>query len=45
MAASRVMGGGEPQWSSDEAANPRRAKLPTVNHPEKGKHWRYARNE
>ena len=31
MAASRVMGTGVPQWSSDEAANLRRAKVPTVS--------------
>jgi len=45
MAASRVMGTGEPQWSSDEAANPRRAKVPTVNGPWKRKQRRYAKSE
>jgi len=29
MAASRAMGTGVPQWSSEEAANPRRAKVLT----------------
>jgi hypothetical protein len=32
-AASRVMGTGEPQGRSEEAANPRRAKVPTVGRP------------
>ena len=45
MAASRVMGTGVPQWSSDEAANPRRAKVPTVSRLCKGKHQRYSRSE
>ena len=30
MATSRVMGAGEPQWPSDEAANPRGVKVPTA---------------
>ena len=29
MAASQVMGTGVPQWPSDDAANPRRVKVPT----------------
>ena len=45
MAASRVMGTGEPQWPSDEATNARRAKVPTVHQTVKGKHGHYARSE
>ena len=45
MAASRVMGTGVPQWSSEEAANPRRAKVPTVNRLWKEKHQRYSKSE
>ena len=44
MAASRVMGTGVPQWSSEEAANPRRAKVPTVSRLWKEKHQRYAKS-
>jgi len=44
MAALQVMGGGEPQWSNDEAANSRGVKPPTVNRLWKEKHKRYARN-
>jgi hypothetical protein len=44
-AASRVMGTGEPQRHSEEAANPRWAKVPTVGQPWKEKHRHYARTE
>jgi group II intron reverse transcriptase/maturase len=45
MAASRVMGTGVPQWSSEEAANPRRAKVPTVSRLWKEKHHRYSKSD
>jgi len=45
MAASRVMGTGEPQRSSEEAANPRRAKVPTVIGPCLEKQRRYTKSE
>ncbi len=36
MAPSRMMGTGVLQWPSDEAANPRGAKVPTCESPVRG---------
>ena len=45
MAPLRVMGTGVLQRPSDDAANPRGAKVPTGRRPCKEKHRRYARSE
>ncbi len=45
MAASRVMGTGEPQRLAMKRGNARRAKVPTGGRPLRRKHCRYARSE
>ena len=45
MAASRVMGTGEPQWLAKMRGNARGAKVPTDGRPSRRKHCRYARSE
>jgi len=43
MAASQVMGTGEPQWLAMKRGNALRAKVPTVCRPSKRKHCRHAK--